>query len=159
VFVVAFAVLASFGGVATAAASGTVRASDSLKSVTAFGVSVSVPRAWPVVDFRFHPMGCTRLDRHAVYIGLPSNTNCPARLVGSVAGVHLRRANPLELAAAEPATPVNPFGVAYRGGDLINSVAMFLLGGGRTVVSVTRGDPRAGRAVMATVRPATSATT
>ena len=103
VFVMAFAVLALFGGAANAAVSGTVSGSGSVKSVTAFGVTVFVPRAWPVVDFRSYPSGCIRLDRHAVYIGQPSATNCPAHLVGAVAGVQLRRANTLERAAGDVA--------------------------------------------------------
>jgi hypothetical protein len=47
------------------------------------GVSVTVPRTWPVFDLRRHPAICVRFDRHAVYLGAPGgDERCPAHSVG-----------------------------------------------------------------------------
>ena len=57
------------------------------------GASVAVPGSWPVVTLRGRP-GCVRLDRHAVYVGDPTVSTCPARLVGRKAAVHLTTERP-----------------------------------------------------------------
>jgi Domain of unknown function (DUF1906) len=57
-------------------------------TVTYRGVSVTVPSDWPVVHLDGQ-QGCVRLDRHAVYLGDPATTNCPATITGHVEGVHL----------------------------------------------------------------------
>jgi hypothetical protein len=47
------------------------------------GVSVAVPRGWPVVDLASDPFTCVRFDRPAVYVGEPgSQQSCPAAAVG-----------------------------------------------------------------------------
>jgi hypothetical protein len=47
------------------------------------GRSVDVPRDWPVLRLAQHPHACVRLDREAVYLGVPgSNQRCPAEAVG-----------------------------------------------------------------------------
>ncbi|GAA4673817.1 hypothetical protein GCM10023263_05660 [Phytohabitans rumicis] len=53
------------------------------KSVTYRGLTVNVPRSWPVIDLAKTPKACVRFDRHAVYLGHPGSTqDCPARLIG-----------------------------------------------------------------------------
>src|SRR5438045_1777569 len=47
------------------------------------GHVVHVPRGWPVYRIADDPSRCVRLDRHAVYLGTPSdNQRCPAHAVG-----------------------------------------------------------------------------
>jgi hypothetical protein len=57
-------------------------------TVTYRGVSVTVPTDWPVVHLDGQ-QGCVRLDRHAVYLGDPASSNCPAVVTGHVESVHL----------------------------------------------------------------------
>jgi hypothetical protein len=53
------------------------------KSVVYHGYSVSVPRSWPVYDLGRHPSTCVRFNRHAVYLGTPSQSErCPAHSAG-----------------------------------------------------------------------------
>ncbi|MDQ1618771.1 MAG: hypothetical protein QOE19_1340 [Actinomycetota bacterium] len=66
---------------AAGAAAGTV-------AVTYQGVSVAVPSDWPVLDVD-GATGCVRFDRHAVYLGDPKNSSCPADLTGHVEAVHI----------------------------------------------------------------------
>lgn len=42
----------------------------------------------PVIDVA-GKAGCVRLDRHAVFLGLPKTSTCPAHIVGQVATVHI----------------------------------------------------------------------
>ncbi len=60
-------------------------------TVSFSGVSVSVPKTWPVVRLAGRP-GCVRFDRHAVYVGDPSRSTCPPHLVGRTRAVHLTSA-------------------------------------------------------------------
>lgn len=61
-----------------------------LTSVTYRGVTVRVPRSWPVIDLAANPRTCVRLDRNAVYLGTPgSDQDCPAHVIGRAATVHL----------------------------------------------------------------------
>ncbi len=47
------------------------------------GLSVRVPRSWPVIDLRRDPHACVRFDRHALYLGDPGrDERCPAHAVG-----------------------------------------------------------------------------
>ena len=57
-------------------------------TVTYRGVSVTVPAGWPVVRLDGQS-GCVRFDRHAVYLGDPASSNCPAHVRGHVESVHL----------------------------------------------------------------------
>ena len=52
------------------------------------GVSVTVPADWPIVRLDGQ-QGCVRFDRHAVYLGDPASSNCPAHVRGHVESVHL----------------------------------------------------------------------
>jgi hypothetical protein len=69
------------GSAATAPAADT-------RTVSFRGVSVEVPVDWPVRRMAGEP-GCVRFDRHAVYLGDPSEITCPADLVGRTQAVHL----------------------------------------------------------------------
>jgi Domain of unknown function (DUF1906) len=57
-------------------------------TVTYRGVSVTVPAAWPVLHLDGQ-QGCVRFDRHAVYLGDPASSSCPAVVTGHVEAVHL----------------------------------------------------------------------
>ncbi|MEZ5076407.1 MAG: DUF1906 domain-containing protein [Solirubrobacterales bacterium] len=47
------------------------------------GRAVEVPRGWPVIRLAKHPKTCVRLDRRAVYLGVPSpDQSCPAEAIG-----------------------------------------------------------------------------
>ena len=49
-----------------------------LKAVTYRGVTLSVPRSWPVLRVSPHSTVCVRFNRHAVYLGTPGTTQaCP----------------------------------------------------------------------------------
>jgi Rv2525c-like, glycoside hydrolase-like domain len=69
--------LFGFAGIALA------RSSQALQMVRYRGVSVHVPRSWPVFDLAQDPQACVRFDRHAVYLGTPGRQErCPAHAVG-----------------------------------------------------------------------------
>lgn len=75
------AVLAALGTSVVAAAASPAAAKD----VSYRGYHVRVPASWPVVDLTANPGTCVRLDRHAVYVGHPSDAgqaSCPPGLVG-----------------------------------------------------------------------------
>jgi hypothetical protein len=58
------------------------------------GVSVRVPRSWPVVDLARRRRACPRLDRHAVYLGTAGpDAVCPADLQGRTTTVTIERVN------------------------------------------------------------------
>ncbi len=47
------------------------------------GRAVKAPRSWPVIRLAEHPRACVRLDRRAVYLGVPgSHQHCPADAIG-----------------------------------------------------------------------------
>ncbi|MBA2767941.1 MAG: DUF1906 domain-containing protein [Sporichthyaceae bacterium] len=58
------------------------------KTVPFRGFRVTVPADWPVHDVTGKP-GCVRFDRSAVYLGDPTRSTCPPRLVGRTQAVHL----------------------------------------------------------------------
>src|SRR5437588_11627254 len=58
-------------------------ASESARTVTYHGYSVTVPRSWPVYNLARSPHTCVRFNRHAVYLGVPGREQeCPATGVG-----------------------------------------------------------------------------
>src|SRR4051794_11854608 len=63
-------------------------AASSTTTVNYRGVSVTVPSDWPIVHLEGRD-GCARLDRHAVYLGNPAISNCPATVTGHTESVHL----------------------------------------------------------------------
>ncbi len=93
---------------ATAAASSVSRLpTASWRTVTFLGVSLQVPASWPVLDLARNPRICPRLDRHAVYLGLPGpDPACPAAVVGKTGTVQvmpIETGSPDVRAATRPA--------------------------------------------------------
>lgn len=70
------------------AATGTGPAPAATRTVTFRGVTVTVPASWPVLRVQGRP-GCVRFDRPAVYLGDPTRSTCPPRLVGRTEAVHV----------------------------------------------------------------------
>ncbi|MDQ1628125.1 MAG: hypothetical protein QOI54_1869 [Actinomycetota bacterium] len=75
-------------------------AAATTRTVSFRGVSVTVPAGWPVVRVD-GATGCVRFDRHAVYLGDPSTSNCPAEVSGHVEAVHLTRGEVLDARSPE----------------------------------------------------------
>lgn len=67
---------------------GPVQAATDTTLVTFAGASVVVPAGWPVLELA-GTTGCVRFDRHAVYLGDPTRSTCPADLSGHVEAVHV----------------------------------------------------------------------
>jgi len=66
-------------------------ATSSTVDITYRGITVAVPRSWPVYDLAEQPSRCVRLDRHAVYLGTPgANQACPAHLIGRTETITLQ---------------------------------------------------------------------
>jgi hypothetical protein len=58
-------------------------AAASARTVHFDGQKVEVPKGWPVIRLAEHPKTCVRLDRRAVYLGVPSpDQSCPAEAIG-----------------------------------------------------------------------------
>jgi hypothetical protein len=73
------------------------------RSVQFDGRAVQVPSGWPVYRLDQHPRMCVRLDRRAVYLGIPpSQQRCPAEAIGR------RRAILVEPRSAAPRASVLP---------------------------------------------------
>src|SRR5438270_1870878 len=54
-----------------------------LRAVRYHGLTLRVPRSWPVFDLARNPNTCVRFDRHALYLGTPGlEERCPAHAVG-----------------------------------------------------------------------------
>jgi hypothetical protein len=75
------------GGTSGTSTAGSLAGTDT-RTVSFRGVRVEVPADWPVRRMSGEP-GCVRFDRHAVYLGDPSEITCPADLVGRTQAVHL----------------------------------------------------------------------
>ena len=73
-------------------------ANSSEQTVTYDGVSVRVPASWPVIRLD-GVAGCVRYDQHAVYLGTPTTSTCPAHLVGHTETVQITRVTPSQAAA------------------------------------------------------------
>lgn len=67
-------------GSASLALAASPRAFDTVRY---HGVSIRVPRSWPVFDLARDPQTCLRFDHHALYLGTPGREErCPAHAVG-----------------------------------------------------------------------------
>jgi hypothetical protein len=76
----------------SASAAAAERARDT-KQVSFRGLTVSVPKSWPVRRMAGKP-GCVRFDREAVFVGDPTRSTCPPHLVGRTEAVHLTTGSP-----------------------------------------------------------------
>lgn len=92
------------------------QAASATTMVTFAGVSVEVPAGWPVLDLA-GKTGCVRFDRHAVYVGDPATSSCPADVSGHVEAVHLTRGEVLD--ARSPMADVGS-GRTVTGGTAIH---------------------------------------
>ena len=61
-----------------------------VRTVTYHGLTVRIPRSWPVYRLDRAPGTCVRFDRHALYLGTPGPRQaCPAGLVGRTEAILL----------------------------------------------------------------------
>ena len=114
-FVLLFAVFAMFSVQAGA--------KTELKSVTYRGLTLRVPRRWPVYRLSTHSTVCVRFNRHAVYLGMPGATPaCPVTSAGRTEAI---------LVEPAPQAGVNMYGsdVTVRRMD------------GLTITATWRSDP------------------
>lgn len=82
-------ILALFGFAGAALPAGALRV------VHFHGVSVRVPRYWPVFDLARDPHTCVRFNRHAVYVGTPGRQeHCPAHAVGRTEAILISALHP-----------------------------------------------------------------
>ena len=104
-FLIAF-VAGAVAGPAAAAATGAT-AGNSWRTIRFGGISLRTPSAWPVVNLARHPRTCPRLNRHAVYLGVPGpDPACPASATGKTGAVQIltvRPASPDARLATKPA--------------------------------------------------------
>src|SRR5215470_6716292 len=70
--------------VAHSGAAAAAAADPGLRLVAYDGYSFKVPVGWRVVHLEQYQRACVRFDRHAIYLGTPSqNQVCPSRLLGT----------------------------------------------------------------------------
>jgi hypothetical protein len=145
--VLALPLLVLGSGPAPAAASGS---SSSASRVVRFaGLSLTVPRSWPVRRFEPGSAGCVRFDRHAVYLGRPDRSTCPTHLVGTVTAVQVLRGTDR---LTGPHT-LNPHGLEVFGGTDVDGEQQVQAAAGGARVQVTAGDsPALADRIVASVR-------
>jgi hypothetical protein len=80
------------------------------------GLEFRVPDEWPVYDLAAKPKTCVRVDRNAVFLGVPgTKQDCPAHLVGHTETVLITPlAAASEIAVARATTPAVLSGMAVR---------------------------------------------
>jgi len=65
-----------------------------LQLVTYSGLTVEVPKDWPVYDLATDPHRCVRLDVHALYLGQQGpSPQCPASVIGHTDTAHVEPLN------------------------------------------------------------------
>jgi hypothetical protein len=79
---------------------GPAQAAGDTRTVSYDGVTATVPADWPVTDLD-GKTGCVRYDQHAVYLGTPTGSNCPAQLVGHVETLQLTGGHAVVTSGAE----------------------------------------------------------
>ncbi len=113
----------------------------STRSVTYAGVSVSVPSSWPVLNVAGR-VSCVRYDRHAVYLGTPSSSDCPSHLTEHLTTVQIA---PSGTTAATSTRELPGGGVRVSGGSEVAPDLIVTAEDSSTQVTVTSGDPSAGK--------------
>jgi Domain of unknown function (DUF1906) len=84
VILAGMAIMALLLPLAHSGAAAAATAEPGLRLVTYDGYSFKVPAGWRVVQLDQHQRACVRFDRHAVYLGTPSQSQiCPSRLLGT----------------------------------------------------------------------------
>ena len=84
VILAGMAIMALLLPLARSGAAAAATAEPGLRLVTYLGYSFKVPAGWRVVQLDQHRRACVRFDRHAVYLGTPSQSQvCPSRLLGT----------------------------------------------------------------------------
>jgi hypothetical protein len=90
------------------------------------GQRVEAPRSWPVYRLSEHPGMCVRLDRRAVYLGMPAATQrCPATVLGRRRAILVEpRSAPRPTAAGASAlsTPARRNATASAGGNVFTGL-------------------------------------
>lgn len=129
------AVLVPLVALVCGAGSALARVRQPLRTVSYHGLSVTVPRSWPVYNLARDPQTCVRFDRHALYLGLPSaQQNCSARAAGRTEAILIE---PVGATAASAAMD------AVRAGYVAGSATSFTVPTvGVRVIATWRGDPR-----------------
>ncbi|MFD9502832.1 glycoside hydrolase domain-containing protein [Streptomyces sp. NPDC060035] len=97
----------------TAAAS--PAAADGAKDVSYRGYHVRVPSSWPVIDLAAAPETCVHFDRHAVYLGHPTDAGqatCPPGLVGRTEALVIESLDAKGLKSLDSSTRIAPKGAA-----------------------------------------------
>ncbi|MGZ4592337.1 MAG: DUF1906 domain-containing protein [Actinomycetes bacterium] len=112
------------------------QAAASTTTITFRGVSLAVPSTWPVIDVS-GAAGCVRFDTHAVYLGDPMSSSCPADLSGHVEAVHLTEGNVAD--ARSPLTDPGA-GRTITGGSAIHPDFVVSDSSSPVRVVVTSGD-------------------
>ncbi len=80
------------------------------------GLSVRVPRSWPVVDLSRDPHACVRFDRHALYLGTPgAEERCPAHAVGRTEALLIEPLAGRQSAGALPQENASNFAISPAG--------------------------------------------
>ncbi len=83
-------VVALIGALLTAASAPAGAARPGTRVIRYLGARVVVPVGWPVFDLARAPTTCVRFDRHAVYLGLPSDRQlCPPHVTGRTEAILL----------------------------------------------------------------------
>lgn len=91
---------------------GVTRASSGgVRTVRYHGLSVRIPRSWPVFDLGRDPGTCVRFNRHALYLGTPGREErCPAHAVGRTEAILIS-----PLARGEGAPRLSAAGLGMEG--------------------------------------------
>jgi hypothetical protein len=115
--VFAFALLACWASVlAPAGASARVLHFD--------GQRVEAPRSWPVYRLAEHPGMCVRLDRRAVYLGMPAdNQHCPVdAVVGRQRAILVEPRSAARASRSALPTPAQRIATASAGGSVFTGL-------------------------------------
>lgn len=120
------------------------------KTVEYAGLTLRVPATWPVIDLAEEPETCARVDRHAVYLGTPSErASCPPRVTGRTETIGIR---PLS-GPVTPGTVVVPHGIPEAAPASTDHGGRWALEAAGVQLTTTYGtDPAALSGILASAR-------